>query len=236
MPFTFSHPAIILPLKKWFPQRFSMTGLVAGSVVPDFEFFLKLDGGQGIAHTYQGILFFNLPMAIFLSFVFHGFVKKDLIESLPVFLQQRCVSLKDFSWKTQFRSKPVLVLASMIVGISSHIFWDDFTHLNGYFVGEISWLQKESLGMPHCFYNQMISSVVGLIIVIVYILRLPKVALKNVFHFNLKYWLFAVLSSVFLLGIGYLMGRDYSYWGTIVITSISGFFVGMLLYSAFQRA
>lgn len=41
MPFTFSHPAIILPLsylpKKWF----SLTGLIIGSLIPDFEYLLE---------------------------------------------------------------------------------------------------------------------------------------------------------------------------------------------------
>ncbi|WP_240482010.1 DUF4184 family protein [Flavobacterium psychrophilum] len=39
MPFTFSHPAIILPLRYLPRQWFSLTGLIIGSLTPDFEYF-----------------------------------------------------------------------------------------------------------------------------------------------------------------------------------------------------
>ena len=39
MPFTFSYPAIVLPLT-YLPRRwFSLTGLIIGSLTPDFEDF-----------------------------------------------------------------------------------------------------------------------------------------------------------------------------------------------------
>jgi hypothetical protein len=56
MPFTFSHPAIILPLaylpKKWY----SMTGLVIGSLVPDFEYFLRMSMAGYHSHTIAGLV------------------------------------------------------------------------------------------------------------------------------------------------------------------------------------
>jgi len=36
MPFTFSHPAIVLPLTKA-RLKLSATGLIVGSTIPDFE-------------------------------------------------------------------------------------------------------------------------------------------------------------------------------------------------------
>jgi hypothetical protein len=51
MPFTFSHPALILPLTR-LPKRWvSATGLVIGSIVPDFEKFLKMNDGNTYSHT-----------------------------------------------------------------------------------------------------------------------------------------------------------------------------------------
>ena len=41
MPFTFSHPAAVLPLRLLPRHWFSLTGLVIGSMVPDFEYFLR---------------------------------------------------------------------------------------------------------------------------------------------------------------------------------------------------
>ena len=50
MPFTFSHPAIVLPFsKKWF----SLTALVTGSIIPDFEYFFKMKGHSDYGHNWM---------------------------------------------------------------------------------------------------------------------------------------------------------------------------------------
>ncbi|SEF46838.1 protein of unknown function [Flavobacterium urumqiense] len=40
MPFTFSHPAIILPFLK--NKKLSATALIIGSMSPDFEYFFRM--------------------------------------------------------------------------------------------------------------------------------------------------------------------------------------------------
>ena len=56
MPFTLSHPALVLPLnllpKKWF----SITGLVIGSMAPDLQAFFTDDADKTQTHTWWGIL------------------------------------------------------------------------------------------------------------------------------------------------------------------------------------
>ena len=50
MPFTFSHPAIVLPLVRKSGHWFSATGLIIGSLTPDFEYFMRMrivDNGCG---------------------------------------------------------------------------------------------------------------------------------------------------------------------------------------------
>jgi len=42
MPFTFSHPAIVLPLATLRRQWISATGLIIGSITPDFEYFIRM--------------------------------------------------------------------------------------------------------------------------------------------------------------------------------------------------
>jgi hypothetical protein len=56
MPFTFAHPAIILPLYKK-PHLFSMTALIIGSMVPDFEYFLKVAVKSALNHSLAGIFY-----------------------------------------------------------------------------------------------------------------------------------------------------------------------------------
>ena len=68
MPFTLAHPAIVLPLaaKK---LRMSATGLVIGSMVPDFEYFIRMRTESKYSHTLAGLFWFDLPLGLLLCFV-----------------------------------------------------------------------------------------------------------------------------------------------------------------------
>jgi hypothetical protein len=94
MPFTFSHPAAVLPLKYLPKKWFSVTGLVVGSLTPDFEYFIRMRIYSSLSHTWTGLFFFDLPLAIILASVFHLLVKDQLIESLTHFLHARFISFK----------------------------------------------------------------------------------------------------------------------------------------------
>lgn len=43
MPFTFAHPATVLPFAKKHSKHISVTALILGSMAPDFEYFCTLD-------------------------------------------------------------------------------------------------------------------------------------------------------------------------------------------------
>ncbi len=43
MPFTFAHPAAVLPFMKKQSKYISVTALILGSMAPDFEYFYILD-------------------------------------------------------------------------------------------------------------------------------------------------------------------------------------------------
>ncbi len=50
MPFTFSHPAIVLPFLK--KKHFSATALVVGTMSPDLEYFFRMKIQSEISHTF----------------------------------------------------------------------------------------------------------------------------------------------------------------------------------------
>lgn len=43
MPFTFAHPAAVLPFAKKHSKHISVTALILGSMASDFEYFYTLD-------------------------------------------------------------------------------------------------------------------------------------------------------------------------------------------------
>ncbi|MEP7093456.1 MAG: DUF4184 family protein, partial [Flavobacterium sp.] len=142
MPFTFSHPAIILPLKYLPGKWFSLTGLIVGSLTPDFEYFIRMKVQSNYSHTVYGIFWFDLPLAILLCFIFHNIVRDDLFKNLPKNIQSKTLVYTEFNWNNYFKRSWFIIVISTLIGIASHLLWDSFTHDHGYFVNKISLLRN----------------------------------------------------------------------------------------------
>ena len=137
MPFTFSHPAIVLPLA-YLPSRWvSLTGLVIESLTPDFEYFLRMKIQSNYSHTLGGLFWFDLPLGILLAFIFHNIVRSPLIDNLPDFLKERFLIFDRFHWNQYFKKNYLVVVISILIGAASHVLWDGFTHHGGYFVEKL---------------------------------------------------------------------------------------------------
>ncbi|GAB3588495.1 phospholipase C/P1 nuclease family protein [Hymenobacter daeguensis] len=132
MPFTFSHPALIIPLLHARPRHrwLSATGLITGSIAPDFEKFFRLRLASEYSHSFASIFYFSCPVALALAFLFHAVVREPLLAHLPLALQRRLGSFARFSWLAYFRQHYAGVLASIVVGAALHLLWDSFTHRN----------------------------------------------------------------------------------------------------------
>ncbi|MDN3635772.1 DUF4184 family protein [Neolewinella lacunae] len=151
MPFTFAHPAVVLPFA-YLPKRWcSMTGLIIGSLTPDFEYFIKMRIESNFSHTLAGMFWFDLPMGILLSFIFHHFVRNALFENLPMILRDRLVAFTSFSWNAYFLQHWWVVLVSILIGAASHILWDGFTHHNGFFWNGFLPLPARLISWAQCF-------------------------------------------------------------------------------------
>lgn len=130
MPFTFSHPALIIPLlrarRRW--PWLSATGLIAGSVAPDFEKFFRLRLASGNSHTLASIFYFSCPVGLVLACLFHLLVRRPLLAHLPAALRGRLNQFAGFDWLAQLRRYPWGVWLSLAIGAALHLFWDGFTH------------------------------------------------------------------------------------------------------------
>jgi Domain of unknown function (DUF4184) len=120
MPFTFSHPAIILPFLR--TKKLSATGLIIGSMCPDFEYFISMKMQSNIAHTFLGLILFNLPVGFLVALLFHKIIKRNLIENLPSFFQNRLATLKNMKWIDYLKVNFFYVLISILIGAISHLF------------------------------------------------------------------------------------------------------------------
>jgi len=56
MPWTFVHPAAVLPLRKYFANRHLFGAVVVGSISPDFGYYVGRFDMATTAHTLLGLL------------------------------------------------------------------------------------------------------------------------------------------------------------------------------------
>jgi hypothetical protein len=232
MPFTFSHPAIILPLT-YFPRKwFSLTGLVIGSLTPDFEYFLRMRIRSDYSHTLDGLFWFDLPLGLLLTFIFHSIVRNGLFDNLPTFLKSRFLAFRQFDWNGYFKSNWPIVIISILIGAASHNFWDSFTHDHGYLVNTIPALTNSvdifSKQVPILKILQHSSTVLGGLAIGFAIYKLPtkKMEEENV---NLKYWLIITGLTLTTIAIRLLGDLELKQYGNVIVTAISAGLLSLIL-------
>jgi hypothetical protein len=231
MPFTFAHPAIVLPLAGVSKKYVSLTGLIVGSVTPDFEYFLRTKVLSIYSHTWIGILWFDLPLALMLCFLYHIYVRDALIDNLPLFLSSRLAKYKMVNWQNYISIHKVPLVTSVIIGCASHLFWDSFTHQSGYFVQLNNMTRLINIGnmaLPLFKIVQYTSTLVGGIIVLTTLLRLPKQE-RAVNSQNVWYWPVIVASIFLLIAVKVIFGFNIRHYFDVFVTIISGLILGCLL-------
>src|SRR5690606_7235327 len=232
MPFTFSHPAIVLPLTFLPRQWLSLTGLVIGSMTPDFEYFLRMRIKSNYSHTIDGLFWFDLPLGILLAFIFHNIVRDSLFDNLPTILKSRLTKFKQFDWNNYFKKNWLVVAISVLIGAASHIFWDSFTHDHGYFVQAIPALTNtvDILGrqVPTLKILQHSSTLLGGLVIVFALFKLPPD--KNVAgQLNIKYWGILTTLTLTIIAVRLLSGLDYKLYGHVIVTAISAGLISLTL-------
>jgi len=232
MPFTPAHPAIILPFIK--SRYFSATGLIIGSLSPDFEYFFKMSVSGIHSHTKAGLFYFDLPVTILLSLIFHQIVKKNLIGNSPAFLQKRFQETLNLNFFNYLKNNWWIFMASAIVGAASHIFWDSFTHNNRFFVRQFSSIYQrvsvpfDGANYPLFYVLQQVSTALGLLVVSIYIVTKKPSSKNDLTSPRIIYWVlvFALAAMVLRLRF-FIRPSDYDL-GNVVVSSITGLLIGVV--------
>lgn len=234
MPFTFSHPAIVLPLT-YLPKRwFSLTGLIIGSLTPDFEYFLRMKIQSNYSHTLSGLFWFDIPLGLLLAFIFHNFVRESLIDNMPTILKSRFFSFKQFNWNEKFKKNWFIIIISILVGTISHIFWDGFTHNSGFFVKNIPQLSDTIEINGHQIkvfkISQHLSTLIGAIIIFMTVWKLPKVVnFEN--KINPKYWMVVALITLSVFTLKIISDENSKLIGNLIVSLISSAMIGIIISS-----
>lgn len=144
MPFTLSHAAVAIPLAR---RGLILSAVAIGSMAPDFEYFLRLSMNSRWGHTPAGILGFTLPVSLLALWSFHALLKRPLLALLPEAHRTR---LLPFAGRFAFApaGRFLRILASVGIGIASHLLFDAWTHDHGRVVETWALLRQPLLDWP----------------------------------------------------------------------------------------
>jgi hypothetical protein len=168
MPWTFAHPAAVLPLRRWCPRQLSLLGLVVGSCSPDIGYHLHRFDIATRAHTLAGLFVVCLPSGVLLAVLLQRF-SRVLIQPLPQRHRDALTPLTSGAWPRGGRAWLALVV-SVWLGALTHVVWDAFTHHSGWVVQHWALLREPLPGMtgPAAFHLlQHASSLVGALALLV---------------------------------------------------------------------
>jgi hypothetical protein len=239
MPFTFAHPAAILPLRR---SRFLQTvPLIIGSLVPDVPYFFptRISRAFPDTHSLYGSFLTCLPLGMALLIL-----TLLLREPLTVLLgaRVRLICLRSIE---RFTERPMhwpIALLSILIGSWTHIAWDSFTHQTGWTATRVA-----ALSAPVSLFGwdtatshllQYISSVFGLVVLAIWfrslVIRVPATIVEGQ-AWPRASWLVLTMVSVISVLIGvsraYLAWHSGSYYhlGYLLLTRTIGWFVVLYL-------
>lgn len=124
MPWTFAHPAAILPLRR----RLPLAALVVGSLSPDIGYYLGLYVLATFAHSAWGLLQACLPIGAATLVALH-LLREPVLDLLP---EPHRSALRHA--RASCATAPtgprrlVLAVAGLLAGAATHNAWDAFTH------------------------------------------------------------------------------------------------------------
>lgn len=144
MPWTFSHPAAILPLRCLRERRIPLCALVIGSLSPDFAYYLNQLQWAGLSHSLPGIFIFCLPVGA-LVLLLLNLSHDALINLLPephrsAIAHASPPAAHGENAATTVAAWPWIALG-LLLGAASHIAWDSLTHASSAVVKALPILQ-----------------------------------------------------------------------------------------------
>ncbi|MBM4384764.1 MAG: DUF4184 family protein [Deltaproteobacteria bacterium] len=158
MPFTLSHAAAAVPLKRALPWTV-LSALVIGSMTPDFPYFVGGGDLRWHTHTFLSVLTFSLPVGSAIYFAFRRWLRAAWIDLLPAAFAARIP-------RRGTQASLAAICASVALGAFTHVAWDSFTHEHQAGVNLVAPLNLvlfELLGFPVRGFNllQHVSTAVG---------------------------------------------------------------------------
>ena len=245
MPFTISHAAAAIPFRR---TRLVLSALIVGTMAPDFEYFMHGRIIGRLSHNFQGAFEFCLPASLIVLAVFHWVLKRPVVTLLPNSVQRRIV-FRDFDfWPL---SRFLLICASILIGIATHLVWDNFTHSGRWAVEHIAWFQHSTTFFGHSMVNyklaQNLSTLLGLALLAAWFAYwyrmqpthdLPVYSLSSGAKFLIVTSIIAIATALGLARALILLGSkpiSAVFIGNLVVATVSTAILELLIFSLVIR-
>lgn len=173
MPWTFSHPAAVLPIHLIKPGASSLLALSLGSLAPDLYYYVGAYRQASAAHTWSGFAGYCLPVGL-LCFLIVLYLWPALRWFSPVCARAR-LAHRGFGWRGKPFTDCLIILTSLLLGSATHVFWDGFTHARVWGSTLFPILtQTQFVGIPLYSILQHSSTLLGLLALGWFCWRAPK--------------------------------------------------------------
>jgi hypothetical protein len=172
VPFTISHAAAVLPLRRLGRVELPLTALMIGSMAPDFGYFFSHEASRALTHSFAGLFTFSLPAGLAV-WVFYVAV-----------LEKATISLLTDRWHTRFAHTDAITLSlllraslAIVLGAFTHLLWDAVTHRATFATEVFPFLLGATPGfawLPVHHLLHGLSSIVGLVVLAVWARNLHR--------------------------------------------------------------
>ncbi len=247
MPFTFSHPAIVLPFAKIPKKYFYVPAAIIGCMAPDFEYFLRLRPIDQIGHSFVGVFIFDLPLVFIVFCLWEFLVKNLLIAHMPKPFDGRYSAYAAKRHSLHSLTSITVFILSALFGIFCHIFWDAFTHKSSNFLVTVPWVRSLVYFRSHPVWVydilQQLSSMVGGVIVALWAIMHQGETIKKgeekTSKQKTRYWLsYAALSvALFIIFLPIRLHMPVPLgFASLAVLCISAGIVGLTVHTLIYRA
>lgn len=162
MPFTVSHVVAVLPLMAG-RHRAALVpaALVIGSMTPDLPYFAPVPMGAGWTHSASGPVTIDLLLGLVAFALWHLVLADPLADLSPTWLRCRLPVRAPMSVRRWFWAA-----CSVVVGATTHVFWDTFTHHDRWGTRHVAWLAGVHGGLPGFKWFQYGSGIGGMTVLV----------------------------------------------------------------------
>ena len=161
MPFTGSHPAAVLPLMR---LGLVPSALVIGSMSADLPYYLPIPIDSASTHSAVGILGVDLLLGWSSFVIWQLLVAPMALALAPSALRAR------LRWHPD-AGRPLLLVLSLWIGATTHVVWDEFTHIGRFGYRHVAWLAERHGPLDGYRWAQYGSGVVGALLIALAVVR-----------------------------------------------------------------